>query len=290
MPLEKLSGCKINLLLNILGKRADGFHDLETVMQPVPLYDELRFEPRPSGIELTCNHPRLPVGPENLVYRAAEKFFAESGPKAGIRIHLEKRIPLAAGLGGGSGNAATTLIALNESFDQPLGNAALRKIAAELGSDVPFFLENKPAIALGRGEEVRPLEPFPALRGRSLILVYPGFGVSTAWAYQALARFPKLLSGTPGRAERLVQTLAGGDLSAAAGQFFNSLEGPVLEKYPLLALIQDFFREQGVIGTLMSGSGSTTFAVVKERAMAEEMVAKLNLKFEANFWTTIVGW
>ena len=131
----------------------------------------------------------------------------------GVKIHLEKNIPLAAGLGGGSGNAATTLLALNELFGQPLAAEKLHELAAALGSDIPFFLQDKPALATGRGEKMQPLENFPALRGKAFFLIHPGFGISTPWAYQNLARFPKRLNGKAGRAKELVGKLQTGDLA-----------------------------------------------------------------------------
>ena len=179
MALEQKSPCKVNLLLNILGQRPDGFHELETVMHPVNLFDEIRFARGGDGIQLTCNEPALPVDSKNLVYRAADAFLKLHHLRDGVRIHLQKRIPLAAGLGGGSGNAATTLLALNELFDQPLSTAKLNELAASLGSDVPFFLQNRPALATGRGEKIQPLDFFPALRGKAFLLIHPGFGIST---------------------------------------------------------------------------------------------------------------
>src|SRR5689334_23187055 len=158
MQLEKQSPCKINLLLNILGRRADGFHELETVIQPIALYDRLSFMRAGRGIELTCNNSSLPTDSRNLVHRAAAAFLAATNISDGVRIHLEKHLPLAAGLGGGSGNAATTLLALNELFEAPLTSDQLQTIAASLGSDIPFFLQTKPALAAGRGERIQPLD------------------------------------------------------------------------------------------------------------------------------------
>ena len=288
MALEKKSPCKVNLLLNILGKRPDGFHELETVMHPVNLFDEIRFERGGSGIQLTCNEPALPADSRNLVYRAADAFLKLHSQRDGIRIHLQKRIPLAAGLGGGSGNAATTLLALNELFGQPLSAAKLSELAASLGSDVPFFLQARPALATGRGEIIRPLEFFPALRGRAFLLIHPCFGIATAWAYQTLARFPAALNGRKGRAEKLVSSLQSGDLRAAAGGFYNSLEAPALEKYPVLALFQEFLRANGALAALMSGSGSTTFAIVETVAAGEALVGKFKSRFGASCWMAVV--
>ncbi|MGO8698505.1 MAG: 4-(cytidine 5'-diphospho)-2-C-methyl-D-erythritol kinase [Limisphaerales bacterium] len=288
--LETESFCKVNLLLNILGKRPDGFHELETILQPVHFCDGLIFERGGAGIDLKCSDSRLPVNSKNLVFRAAALFFEAARIPAGegVRIRLRKRIPLAAGLGGGSGNAAVTLRAMNELFDQPLSSSRLTELAASLGSDVPFFLQTKPALAVGKGEAIKPLDYFPALQGLCWVLVYPGFGVSTPWAYEHLAGYPSALHGTPGRADRLVSLLQT-DLAAAASEFYNSLEAPVLRKYPLLALFQEFFREQGALATLMSGSGSTTFALAKAQGAAETMVEGLKGRFGVSTWTAIVN-
>ena len=284
MTLARKSPCKVNLLLNILGRRPDGFHELETVMLPVPVFDELTFERRPRGIELACSDASLPSGPANLVYRAAEAFRREAGIDVGVRIHLEKKIPVAAGLGGGSGNAGATLLALNELFGFPLAPDRMQAIAASLGSDIPFFLQADPALAVGRGERVEPLAPFRALAGCGLLLVHPGFGIATAWAYKELARFPQALNGQPGAARELVTLLDAGDLRAASRRFYNSLEAPALEKYPWLAVLQDFLREQGAAAALMSGSGSTTFAVTADLCGAQELEELVRSRF-GRCWT-----
>ena len=287
MGLEKSSFCKVNLLLNVLGKRADGFHELETIMQPLALFDRLELERGGGGIELTCSEPRLPVDSGNLVYRAAEAFVRTAAIREGVRLRLQKFIPLAAGLGGGSGNAAATLLGLNELFGQPLTPAQLQAIAASLGSDIPFFLQNRPALATGRGEQIRSLDAFPVFQGTLFVLVHPGFGISTPWAYQQLQKFPAALNGAPGRATKLLELLQS-DLELAGAAFYNSLEAPALKKYPLLRLFQNFFREQGAAGVLMSGSGSTTFAAIKGQAAAESVVQDFKAKFGNTHWITIV--
>ncbi len=287
MTLERQSGCKVNLLLNVLGKRADGFHQLESVIHPVNLFDRLGFARATQGIQLTCSEPGLPTDSQNLVHRAAALFLETAKIKDGVSLHLEKKIPVAAGLGGGSGNAAATLLGLNELFGQPLAEEQLRAIAALLGSDVPFFLQNNPALATGRGEQIQPLDFFPALEGAAFLLVYPGFGIATAWAYQRLERFPAALSGRPGRARKLVALLRSADLKTAGVEFYNSLEAPALEKYPLLALFQEFLRENGAAATLMSGSGSATFAVVENQRAAEELAEKFNAKFGSANWIAV---
>jgi 4-diphosphocytidyl-2-C-methyl-D-erythritol kinase len=321
MRLEKNSPCKVNLLLNILGKRPDGFHELETILHPVNICDRLTFERSARGIKLTCDNTLLPTDGQNLVHRAATAFLQAAKITGGVRVHLEKKIPLAAGLGGGSGNAATTLLALNELFGQPLAPEKLHELAAELGSDAPFFLQNKPAcvaeakhistphsclqslrsiaardtsawrrpaLATGRGEKIQPLESFPALHGKAFLLIHPGFGISTAWAYQTLARFPAALRGQHGRAQKLISVLRTGDLRAASGEFYNSLEAPALEKFPVLALFQEFLRANGALAVLMSGSGSTTFAIVENVKTAETLMEKFKSKFGQNCWIAVV--
>jgi 4-diphosphocytidyl-2-C-methyl-D-erythritol kinase len=282
------SPCKVNLLLNILGKREDGFHELETVMHPVQLFDELDFERVTRGFHLTCSDPTLPTDAGNLVHRAAMLFFQKTEIRDGVRIHLEKKIPMAAGLGGGSGNAATTLLGLNEIFGKPLSTKALYDIAATLGSDIPFFLQTKPGLGTGRGEKIESLDFFPAMAGAAFVLVHPGFGISTPWAYQNLARFPKALNGTPGRAKKLISLLETADLRTVGAELYNSLEAPALEKYPLLALFQRFFRDNGAAATLMSGSGSTTFALAQNLSAAEQLAERFKAKFGETHWLEVV--
>lgn len=288
MTLEKQSPCKVNLLLNVLGKRDDGFHELETVMHPVKLFDRLVFERGGASLKLTCSDPSLPVDEHNLVHRAATAFLEAAGIEDGVEIHLEKQIPIAAGLGGGSANAATTLLGLNELFAKPLPPNRLHDLAAAIGSDVPFFLQDKPALASGRGEKVQALESFPALQGAAFLLMHPGFGVPTAWAYQNLGRFPDALNGRPGRAENLVRLLNTHELSAGAGGFYNALEAPVLEKYPLLMICQDFLREHGAVVALMSGSGSTTFGIYASPGEAAKAQEQVRGKF-GPCWTAVVS-
>lgn len=288
MRLEKNSPCKVNLLLNVLGKRPDGFHELETVLQPVNLCDHLTFARSGGGIELSCSDANLPTDERNLVHRAAAAFLQMAKLSESVKIHLEKNIPLAAGLGGGSGNAAITLLALNELFERPLSSAKLNELAAALGSDVSFFLQDKPALATGRGEKIQPLDVFPALRGKAFLLIHPGFGIATPWAYQNLARFPAALNGRPGRAAELIARLQANDWPAAADDFYNALEAPALEKFPVLRLFQEFLRDNGALAALMSGSGSTTFAIVENAFTGQSLMEKFKAQFGPTCWTTVV--
>ncbi len=288
MRLEKKSPCKVNLILNILGKRADGFHELETVMQPVNLCDEMTFERVGASLQLTCSNPELPTDSKNLVHRAATSFLAAAKISGGVKIHLQKNLPLAGGIGGGSANAAVTFTALNQLFDAPLSFEKLHGLAAMLGSDVPFFLYDQPALATGRGEKVQTLENFSALRGKAFFLVHPGFGISTPWSYQNLARFPKDQNGTAGRAGKLIAALESNNWPAVADGIYNSLEAPAFDKFPVLQLYKEFLRENGALVSLMSGSGSTTFAITENLAAAESLSEKFKSQFGDNGWTATV--
>ncbi len=271
MKLHRQSHCKINLLLNVVGQRDDDFHELEMLMLPVPFFDRIDFELAGGSIELTCNRPGIPTDSGNLAWRAAESFAAKAGVAGGVRIHLGKSIPAEGGLGGGSGNAAATLLALNELHGQPLGQAALQDLATGLGSDVPFFLQNQAAVARGRGEVIEPVAPLTALDGKSLLLVRPGFGVPTPWAYQALARFPGAKNRPLGQADELARRLANGTVTEAADAFYNSLEAPVFNKFPLLKLMKEHTLASGAEAALMCGSGSTLFAICPDAATAESL-------------------
>jgi len=288
VPLTRHSPCKVNLLLNILGQRDDGFHELETVLQPIGLFDLLHFERRTSGVALTCNNPDLPVDSRNLVHRAATAFFGAAEINEGVSIHLEKNVPLASGLGGGSGNAANTLLGLNDLFGRPLAQDRLGEIAASLGSDVPFFLQEKPALATGRGEIIAPIDPFPSLRGALMLLIHPGFGISTAWAYRQLAKHPAALNGRAGRAQNLILLLQTEKLAVAGKEFYNSLEAPALVKYPLLAMFREFLGANDSVAVLMSGSGSTTFALAPDLGAAERLRERFIAKFGQGYWTALV--
>lgn len=282
MSLTVQSPCKINPILNVLPRRFDGFHELESLFLPVPLHDEITIERSSKGIELNCSHPALSPGPDNLVHRAASAFFTELG-EGGARIQLQKNLPLAAGIGAGSANAAHTLRGLNELYDKPLSAISLHDLAAQLGSDVPFFLQDECALATGRGEEIEPVTPLDSLRGKGLLLVHPGFGVSTPWAYQALAAKPKLYCQS-GQSAEPIEQLRSGDWQALQ----NNLEPGVFAKYTVLPVIKKFLADNGALGALMSGSGSTVFAITEDRPAAEALRAKYHAHFGQAGWSATV--
>ena len=249
--IRKLSPAKINLILNVLGKRPDGYHDIASLMQKVSLADEMEFSPGKAGISLACPGSGLPTDDGNLVVRAARALFAETGFRGGVEITLRKRIPTAAGLGGGSSNAATTLQALNELFALGLSGEALRRIGKTLGADVPFFLYGGTAWAFGIGEILERAQTPP---GTAIVLVNPGFEVSTKWVYQSLN-----LPLTNRSARYSIPEFSGvRDLAAALS---NDLETVTAARYPVIGELKAFFLKQGALGSLMSGSGPTVFGL-----------------------------
>lgn len=245
---------KINLYLKILGKRPDGFHELETLMCPVSLADELELEPAKEGIQLevsTENGDILSSGPGNLIWKAAQAVQERAGIKAGVRISLNKRIPMGGGLAGGSSDAAATLLAVNKLWNAELDNATLMEIAAKLGSDVAFFLQSHPAICTGRGENVHPvhLKNLPWA-----VLINPGFSVPTPWAYKIYATTPS--QGDEGKTF---------DWTENGITLKNDLEPAVFSKYLWIKETKTWLRKQPlVIESLMSGSGATVFALVAD--------------------------
>lgn len=264
---------KINLSLNILGKRPDGFHEIESLMVPITLCDTLEIgEATEPGIAFSCSDSTLPCDDSNLVVRAARRFFETVGRAPALRIHLEKAIPHGAGLGGGSSDAASTLDGLNRLLGEPLTPATLHQLAAELGSDVPFFLAKGAAICRGRGEIVTPT-PFP--HRLPLLLVKPDFGVPTPWAYGRWAA-SKEIPGVPYAA----QTFPWGTL-------VNDMERPVFEKYLFLATVKQWLlRQPETAGALMSGSGATCFAVLHREEDGPTLQARAEAEL-GNVWTAL---
>ncbi len=252
---------KVNLGLVVLGKRPDRYHEIETVMQMVSLCDTLEIEQGGGGIVLASDSSELPLGRENLVYRAAERLAREAGRAPAVRIRLEKRIPVAAGLGGGSSDAAATLAALNRLWGLDYPPEKLRALAEELGMDVPFFLFSPTALARGRGERLTPLTPpEPPLW---MVLVNPRFRVSTAWAYESLN-----LGLTTKNKHISMRRFSITTFEDARFPLENDLEGATLEAFPVLREIKESLRELGALAGLMSGSGPTVYGVFPNRQTA----------------------
>lgn len=270
-PLELLAPAKINLFLEIKGKREDGFHELESLMCPISVFDRLELSHRESGgIEFVCSDPSLPTNEDNLVVRAALHFCRACGLEPNLRIVLGKEIPHGAGLGGGSSDAASVLLGLNALFEAELTREALSAMAAEFGSDIPFFIYQSAAVIRGRGELVEKTS-FP--HTLPLLLIKPPFGVPTPWAYKQW------------RESREVPGIDYGPQHFSWGRLINDLERPVFEKYLFLAQLKTWLREQPEVeGALMSGSGSTVFAVLKEKQQGYALGERVAQTFGTNLW------
>ncbi len=267
--MQLFAPAKINLRFKILRRRDDGFHEIETLMAPISLGDELTIEAH-DRLSFTCDDASLSSGDDNLVLRAARSFFTEINEEPRVRIELRKKVPHGAGLGGGSSDAAGTLLGLNELSGNPLTMIRLTNLAAALGSDVPFFLCGGAALCRGRGEIV---EPLPALPTLPLLLLKPEFGVPTPWAYQHW------------RESRELPGVDYGPQSFGDLVFENDLERPVFEKYVFLARMKGWLRAQPEVAVaLMSGSGSTMLAVLHEERSAEALAARAREELDPRLW------
>jgi 4-diphosphocytidyl-2-C-methyl-D-erythritol kinase len=268
---------KINLFLEIKNKREDGYHKLETIMQTVSLYDELSFEFTDKNIFLECDNKILPEDSTNIVYKAAMAFHDYFKINKGVKIYLKKIIPMGAGLGGGSSDAAATLAALAKLYNVKANKKELEQIAHKLGADVPFFLTGGTALCEGIGDIITPLK---TIKNLNVILVNPGFGTTTAGIYKKV-KFPLTK-----RAEitKIKTQIGNGSFNTneAFSCCFNRLEDFVLTDYPEITKIKDVLRTTGCV-SLMSGSGSTVFGLFDSNVNLESIRTTLN-KYSWKFW------
>ncbi len=267
------SPAKVNLRLEILKKREDGYHELRTIFQKISLHDTLHFTRRKKrGVSIAADHPKLPIGKNNLVYEAAQSILKVASYRGGVDIEIEKRIPLGAGLGGGSSNAATTLMALNHLLGIGLPKKELMRMGLEIGADVPFFFFKGGAIGSGVGERLKRVE----LPDLWYILIYPNFEVSTRWAYQNFVltnrQFHLNLRGllkTPEGVSRIL---------------LNHLEAVVSKKYPEISLMKKTLISAGALGALMTGSGPTVFGLFDEESSSTAGYKKIKRMAEKKGW------
>lgn len=264
---------KVNLNLKVLGKRDDGFHALETRMAPISLADQLHFS-RADAYELSCETAGVPVDESNLVSMAVRIFQRETGKSCAYHIELEKHVPHAAGLGGGSGDAAAALRALNELEQANVPVETLAEWSAEIGSDVPFFVYDSVCDCSGRGEIVEPCDWPHQL---DAVLLKPQFAVSTPKAFQAWL----------GSEE--IQGVDYAPQAHQSGVFFNDLERPVFQKHRFLAEMKMWILGQAEVDVaLMSGSGSTMIAILSDRSNAESFIERAKKELDPSLWTSIV--
>jgi 4-diphosphocytidyl-2-C-methyl-D-erythritol kinase len=284
-PLRLAAPAKINLFLHVLGRRPDGYHDLETWMQKLDLCDAITLQLRRDGrIGMVCSDGSLPADRSNLAWRAAEMFFAasERGRGSGVDIRLLKRIPMAAGLGGGSSDAGLVLRGLNSLFGEEFAGQGLLRMALGLGADVPFFATDHDAVLAGGVGEV--MQPVPTLADCSFLLVNPGFSVSTRWVFENLA----LTRGYKKSKLTGFQKNSSGTLSLAG--LTNDLEQVTLVKHPEIAVIKETLLAAGAKAALMSGSGPTVFGVFPDsstnHAELQDIAEDLRRKFGERVFVT----
>ena len=279
-PVHIDAPAKINLFLRIAGKRSDGYHELVSLMCPIGLYDVLTLSFGGSGVRVSCDHPDVPEDESNLTARAADLFMRTAFPDhqvpVGLHIRIDKKIPVGAGLGGGSSDAAAVLKSLNRQFGEPFASSALATLGGRIGADVPFFIHCVPALAEGIGDR---LTPFAHLTPWTVLLVYPNAVVSTAWVYKNLnLRLTK-------DEKKLSNFHFNGRFFGVDEHLVNDLEPVTTTALPVIKTIKRLLLSYGASGALMSGSGPTVFGLFSEVAGAEKACDLLRRHTQSQHWT-----
>lgn len=262
---------KINLFLEILGKRQDGYHEIETVMQEVSLFDYIYMENYDKNVVFTCSNPKLSTGEDNLVVKAVRLLQNESKTYRGVKIHLDKRIPIGAGLGGGSSDAVATLVGLNKLWRIGYDEKQLMSLAGKLGSDTPFFVVGNTAICKGRGEIVT---PYPINVSYNYIIIYPRFEVNTAMVYK---NFKNSLTKNLKDVSFFMREFISGNPNKLGAILHNRLEDVVFKLYPDLEKTKKTLGKFNFCGVLLSGSGSALYGLCKEEMDLKEIELKIKM-------------
>jgi len=273
-----LAPAKINLRLEIIGKREDGYHEIRSIMCAVGLYDTLSLSKTQGKITLTSSSNDIPLDSKNLAFKAASVLMQTANVSGGVRIHLEKHIPIAAGLGGGSSDAAVTMKGIDVLYGLNWASAELRELGAKIGADVPFFFSHGPAFATGIGEKLFPIELSPPFW---VLLVTPAMTVSTAWAYSQFTS--RTQSDIFPFSEKIALLKMGKEI------LYNDLERVVIPHFPEIAKIKETLENHGAWGALMSGSGPTVFGLFFDEAEAQRAKSKLVENYHAQNWKISVA-
>lgn len=260
---------KINLGLDVIGRLPNGYHEVKMIMQSVGICDELTFEKQPSGITVTTDSGELPTDENNLIYRAAKLLLDTCAVKEGVRIHLTKRIPIAAGMAGGSTDAAATLKAVNQLFRFGKTKEELMELGVKIGADVPYCILGGTALAEGIGERLTPLPPMPNCH---LLVAKPDINVSTKYVYTTLDAAPILFHPD---IDGMTAAIFAGDLTGITARLGNVLETVTVPAHPIISKIKEKFLELGSDGVLMSGSGPTVFGIFSDKTAAEKAYASM---------------
>lgn len=273
--IEVYSHGKINLSLDVLYKRDDGYHEIESIMQEISLKDRILLKKRDKGIVIRSNSPQVPLDINNLAYRAWEKLNLYTGQERGIEIYIDKTIPIGAGLAGGSSNAASTLKGLNKLWDLGLSTEELMKIGLGIGADVPFCILGGTALAKGIGEVLRPLKAF---RDVKILICNPGFEISTEDAYRGLDLDDKRID-----TDLLLGALEKRDIGLLAKEMKNKMEKSIIKNHPLIEEIKKTMIKNGALGSLMSGSGPTVFGIFEDEDKMKKAKEILIERFPKTF-------
>lgn len=273
---------KVNISLDIVGKREDGYHLLEMIMQSIDLYDELNIEKQNKDITIKCNKPYVPTDERNLAYKAAKLFIEKYKINGGVNISIKKNIPVCAGLAGGSTDGAAVLKAMNKIFGVEASDEELMELGLELGADVPYCIKGGTALCRGIGEKVTELNNF---KDKILVLVKPPFGVSTKSVYQ---EFDLSKVRSHPNTEALIKAIEVNDLKLVSNNMKNLLENVTLRKHKVLINIKEEMKNLGAIGTMMSGSGPTVFAFFDDMLKAQRCFEKMKLKYNDVFITRTI--
>lgn len=268
---------KINLYLDVIGKRGDGYHDLRMIMQSISLFDDISISKAEMNIEVKCKARYVPQGEKNIAYRAAKLMVQHFGLKEGIRISINKRIPVAAGLAGGSTDAAAVMKGINDLFEIKADNQELAQLGKHVGADVPFCIMGGTAIAQGIGEILTPLKPFS---GVDIVLIKPDFGVSTASVFKKFSRHD-LNSGPD--INILIKSMERRQLKEVGANLFNALEKVTTQEFKIINEIKAVLNENGAEGSLMSGSGPSVFGIFDNESKAREAFKVLKQKFRNTY-------
>jgi 4-diphosphocytidyl-2-C-methyl-D-erythritol kinase len=274
---------KINLSLDITGKLENGYHTLEMILQTISLKDEILLEKQPDGVSIVCDHPLVPLDGRNICDRAARAFFLKTGLQGGIKVQIRKKIPMGAGLAGGSADAAAVLKGLNAMYDARLSQDELSDLGLQCGADVPFCLVGGTCLARGIGEKLTRL---PAFGGVNAVLVMPEFSVSTAWVYQNYrmddpVRHPDT--------QAILSAIRQGDVAKVAREMKNVLETVTAVKYPEIEGIKRDLKSRGALGSMMSGSGPSVFGLFGDPERARQAFAVLQNQYEHIWLVTTTG-
>ncbi|CDG02678.1 Putative=4-diphosphocytidyl-2-C-methyl-D-erythritol kinase [Clostridium chauvoei JF4335] len=273
---------KVNISLDVVGKREDGYHLLRMIMQNIDLYDEVTIEKQKEGISLKCNKHYIPIDERNLAYKAAQLFKDTYKIKSGVCINIKKNIPVAAGLAGGSTDAAAVFKVMNDLFNINAPEEELMELGLKLGADIPYCIKGGTALCEGVGEIVTSLKPF---KNKILVLVKPPFGVSTKCVYQEF-NLAKAINHP--KTEELITAMNRDDLGFVSNNMKNLLENVTLRKHKIIIGIKEEMKAQGAIGSMMSGSGPSVFGFFEDMLKAQRCFEKMKEKYEDVYITRTI--